>query len=131
MTPIADVYTLSADVKLDRAKVNEVCWLCVCECKAGSSLLLPDSQILALGHSRVPVHSAHRSTDFLGMLSECLLQQLRIALANLILLLRLLVVKTLITYDPHECKTVGSFPLTALPETLPGSTCLDALNYVR
>ncbi|ORY75299.1 hypothetical protein BCR35DRAFT_280810, partial [Leucosporidium creatinivorum] len=88
MTPIADVYTLSSDVKLDRAKVDE---------------------ILALGHSRVPVHSAHRSTDFLGML----------------------IVKKLITYDPHECKTVGSFPLTALPETLPGSTCLDALNYFQ
>jgi hypothetical protein len=27
MTPIADVYTLSSDVKLDRAKVDEVRWL--------------------------------------------------------------------------------------------------------
>lgn len=108
MTPLADVYTLSSDVKLDKAKVDEVCRLGCSASRERELTSSSNSQILALGHSRVPVHSSHRPTDFLGML----------------------IVKKLIAYDPHECKTVGSFPLTALPETLPGSTCLDALNYV-
>ncbi|KAL8292145.1 hypothetical protein RQP46_001611 [Phenoliferia psychrophenolica] len=86
MTPIEDTYTLSSDAVLDRERVDE---------------------ILALGHSRIPIHVPGHNDEFVGML----------------------IVKKLITYDPSTAQTVGSFPLSVLPETGPDSTCLDALNY--
>lgn len=67
------------------------------------------NEILVLGHSRIPVHTPDRPLDFVGML----------------------LVKTLITYDPHEGKTVAEFPLTGLPETLPTTPSLEALNYFQ
>ncbi|KAM0749153.1 DUF21-domain-containing protein [Meredithblackwellia eburnea MCA 4105] len=88
MTPLSDTYTLPSDAVLDREKVDE---------------------ILALGHSRIPIHVPGKNQDFIGML----------------------IVKKLITYDPATAQTVGSFQLSLLPETGPDSTCLDALNYFQ
>lgn len=49
MTPIEDVYTLSLDDLLTEAKVQE---------------------IVAEGHSRIPVHTPGKPNEFVGMLSE-------------------------------------------------------------
>ncbi|KAK4048757.1 cell agglutination protein Mam3 [Microbotryomycetes sp. JL201] len=86
MTPIEDVYTLSADEVLSHAKVAE---------------------IVAEGHSRIPVHAPGNSSDFIGML----------------------MVKKIVAYDPEDEQSVGEFELLPLPETRPDLTCLDALNF--
>ncbi|KAI5477554.1 DUF21 and CBS domain containing protein [Pseudohyphozyma bogoriensis] len=88
MTPIEDVYVMPEDTVLNQEKIDE---------------------ILALGHSRIPVHSKADKKSFMGML----------------------IVKKLISYDPAKNDIVSSFPLTVLPETGPDSTCLDALNYFQ
>lgn len=66
-------------------------------------------QILALGHSRIPIHAPGDPNNFVGML----------------------IVKKLIAYDPSQAQPISSFNLSVLPETLPESTCLDALNYFQ
>ncbi|GAA5935169.1 uncharacterized protein JCM15063_000959 [Sporobolomyces koalae] len=53
MTPLEDIYSLAADVKLNHAVVD---------------------QILVSGHSRIPVHNPGDPTDFVGMLSDALKQ---------------------------------------------------------
>ncbi|GJN91092.1 hypothetical protein Rhopal_004109-T1 [Rhodotorula paludigena] len=88
MTPLEDIYSLPADTKLSHTVVD---------------------QILASGHSRIPVHIPGNSTDFVGML----------------------IVKKLISYDPEDEKILGDFALSVLPETGPDSTCLDVLNYFQ
>ncbi|KAL4916230.1 hypothetical protein BDW62DRAFT_218841 [Aspergillus aurantiobrunneus] len=65
--------------------------------------------ILSAGYSRIPVHEPGNPSNFLGML----------------------LVKTLITYDPDDAKLVGEFVLATLPETSPGTSCLDILNYFQ
>ncbi|KAL4818496.1 hypothetical protein BDW67DRAFT_8021 [Aspergillus spinulosporus] len=65
--------------------------------------------ILSAGFSRIPVHSPGSPGDFLGML----------------------LVKTLITYDPEDAKRVEEFVLATLPETSPDTSCLDILNYFQ
>ncbi|KAL2813634.1 hypothetical protein BDW59DRAFT_30219 [Aspergillus cavernicola] len=65
--------------------------------------------ILSAGFSRIPVHAPGEPFNFLGML----------------------LVKTLITYDPDDAKPVGDFVLATLPETSPESSCLDILNYFQ
>lgn len=107
MTGLEDTYMLPSDAVLDQDTVD---------------------QILALGHSRIPIHAAGDPTDFIGMI----------------------LVKKLIAYDPSQAqyvlvrsedrryadcrpatrRPISSFPLSVLPETGPESTCLDALNYV-
>ncbi|KAL3477210.1 hypothetical protein BJX99DRAFT_127691 [Aspergillus californicus] len=66
-------------------------------------------RILSAGFSRIPVHAPDDPLDFLGML----------------------LVKTLITYDPDDGKPVGDFVLATLPETSPETSCLDILNYFQ
>ncbi|GAA6017934.1 hypothetical protein JCM10207_002711, partial [Rhodosporidiobolus poonsookiae] len=88
MTPLEDIYSLPTDTKLSHAVVD---------------------QILASGHSRIPVHVPGNPTDFIGML----------------------IVKKLISYDPEDEKQLGDFALSVLPETGPDSTCLDVLNYFQ
>ncbi|BGP16859.1 hypothetical protein JCM10213_007306 [Rhodosporidiobolus nylandii] len=88
MTPLEDIYSLPSDTKLSHAVVD---------------------QILASGHSRIPVHEPGNATDFMGML----------------------IVKKLISYDPEDEKQLGDFALSVLPETGPDSTCLDVLNYFQ
>ncbi|KAL4924379.1 uncharacterized protein BDV17DRAFT_212734 [Aspergillus undulatus] len=66
-------------------------------------------KILSAGFSRIPVHRPNKPTDFVGML----------------------LVKTLITYDPEDAKPVGDFTLATLPETGPDTSCLDILNYFQ
>ncbi|KAL5042793.1 hypothetical protein BDW71DRAFT_133448 [Aspergillus fruticulosus] len=65
--------------------------------------------ILSAGFSRIPVHSPGDQGDFIGML----------------------LVKTLITYDPDDARRVGEFVLATLPETSPDTSCLDILNYFQ
>ncbi|EAA65619.1 hypothetical protein AN0789.2 [Aspergillus nidulans FGSC A4] len=65
--------------------------------------------ILSAGFSRIPVHAPGNPGDFLGML----------------------LVKTLITYDPDDAKRVKEFVLATLPETSPDTSCLDILNYFQ
>ncbi|KAM0792041.1 hypothetical protein ACM66B_004749 [Microbotryomycetes sp. NB124-2] len=86
MTPIEDVYTLSADTILSHDKVAE---------------------IVAEGHSRIPVFAAGNPGDFVGML----------------------MVKKIVAYDPDDEKSVDSFELLPLPETRPDLSCLDAINF--
>ncbi|KAK4054686.1 cell agglutination protein Mam3 [Microbotryomycetes sp. JL221] len=88
MTNLEDTYTLPSDAILDQETVD---------------------QILALGHSRIPIHTPDDPQDFVGMI----------------------IVKKLIAYDPAQAQPVSSFPLSVLPETGPDSTCLDALNYFQ
>lgn len=88
MTPLEDTYCLSADTILDQEKVAE---------------------ILALGHSRIPIHAAKDPRSFLGML----------------------IVKKLISYDPAQASFVSEFSLSVLPESAPEATCLDALHYFQ
>lgn len=49
MTPLEDIYSLPVDTKLSQTVVD---------------------QILASGHSRIPIHAPGNPTDFVGMLSE-------------------------------------------------------------
>ncbi|KAL4973408.1 hypothetical protein BDW66DRAFT_168690 [Aspergillus desertorum] len=65
--------------------------------------------ILSAGFSRIPIHSPGDQGDFLGML----------------------LVKTLLTYDPDDARRVGEFMLATLPETSPDTSCLDILNYFQ
>ncbi|KAL2848922.1 hypothetical protein BJY01DRAFT_150933 [Aspergillus pseudoustus] len=65
--------------------------------------------ISAAGFSRIPVHAPNNPLDFVGML----------------------LVKTLITYDPDDAKKVSEFVLATLPETGPETSCLDILNYFQ
>ncbi|KAL4876858.1 hypothetical protein BJY04DRAFT_210363 [Aspergillus karnatakaensis] len=65
--------------------------------------------ILSAGFSRIPVHAPDNPTNFSGML----------------------LVKTLITYDPEDAKRVSEFVLATLPETGPDTSCLDILNYFQ
>lgn len=88
MTPIEDTYTLPSDALLNQRRVDE---------------------ILALGHSRIPIHAPDNAKNFIGML----------------------IVKKLISYDPSQAQPISTFPLSVLPETGPDSTCLDALNYFQ
>ncbi|GAA5971081.1 hypothetical protein JCM11641_004136 [Rhodosporidiobolus odoratus] len=88
MTPLEDIYSLPSDTRLSHAVVD---------------------QILASGHSRIPVYAPGNTTDFVGML----------------------IVKKLISYDPEDEKQLGDFALSVLPETPPDSTVLDVLNYFQ
>ncbi|KAI5280452.1 cell agglutination protein Mam3, partial [Ascosphaera acerosa] len=65
--------------------------------------------ILSAGYSRIPIHSPANPLDFEGML----------------------LVKTLITYDPDDATPVKEFALATLPETKPDTSCLDILNYFQ
>lgn len=64
MTRLEDTFSLGADAILDQETVD---------------------QILALGHSRIPIHAPNDATDFLGMI----------------------LVKKLIAYDPSQAQSVG------------------------
>ncbi|KAI5302626.1 hypothetical protein KEM56_000510 [Ascosphaera pollenicola] len=55
--------------------------------------------ILSAGYSRIPIHSVDNPLDFEGML----------------------LVKTLITYDPEDAMQVKDFALATLPETKPAT----------
>jgi hypothetical protein len=61
MTPLEDCYTLSTSTILDEAKVDE---------------------IVALGHSRIPVHTESDVNEFVGMLSEWMHCPVAVALAG-------------------------------------------------
>lgn len=65
--------------------------------------------VLSAGFSRIPIHAPGNKMDFEGML----------------------LVKTLITYDPEDGMKVSDFALATLPETSPDTSCLDILNYFQ
>lgn len=88
MTPMEDVFTMSADRILDEPTIE---------------------QILHSGFNRIPIHAPDEPTNFIGML----------------------LVRTLITYDPEDNYPISSFPLATLPETGPETSCLNILNYFQ
>lgn len=66
-------------------------------------------EILHTGFNRIPIHAPGEPTNFIGML----------------------LVRTLITYDPEDAFPISSFPLATLPETKPDTSCLNILNYFQ
>lgn len=66
-------------------------------------------EILHMGFNRIPIHVPGEPTNFIGML----------------------LVRTLITYDPEDAFPISSFPLATLPETRPDTSCLNILNYFQ
>lgn len=66
-------------------------------------------EIQAAGYSRIPIHQPNDASNYIGML----------------------LVKSLISYDPADSLPVSSFALSALPETKPDTTCLDILNFFQ
>lgn len=42
-----------------------------------------------------------------------------------------LLTKRLITYDPEDAVPVKSLQISTLPETGPGTSCLDILNFFQ
>lgn len=66
-------------------------------------------EISARGYSRIPIYRPEEAHNFVGML----------------------LVKTLITYDPEDAKPVSEFPLATLPETAPSTSALDILNFFQ
>ncbi|KAG8987317.1 hypothetical protein FRB90_003407 [Tulasnella sp. 427] len=66
-------------------------------------------KILTSGYSRFPVHEPNKPLSFRGFL----------------------LVKKLLLYDPSECKKVGEFKLTVLPEAKPTISCFQALDYFQ
>ncbi|KAJ6780003.1 hypothetical protein PWT90_10630 [Aphanocladium album] len=65
--------------------------------------------ILSSGYSRIPIYRSGLPTDFVGML----------------------LVKTLITYDPEDRIPVRDVPLGAIVETRPETSCLDIINFFQ
>lgn len=65
--------------------------------------------ILSSGYSRIPIYRAGNPSDFVGML----------------------LVKTLITYDPEDKIPVREIPLGAIVETRPETSCLDIINFFQ
>jgi metal transporter CNNM len=88
MTPMEDVFVLSADTILDEPTME---------------------MILHTGFNRIPIHVPDDPQNFIGML----------------------LVRILITYDPEDALPISSFPLATLPETAPGTTCLNILNFFQ
>lgn len=66
-------------------------------------------KILSSGYSRIPVYRAGSPSDFVGIL----------------------LVKTLITYDPEDNIPVRDVPLGAIVETRPETSCLDIINFFQ
>ncbi|TVY94024.1 Protein MAM3 [Lachnellula willkommii] len=65
--------------------------------------------ILAAGYSRIPIHTPASPQNFIGML----------------------LVRTLITYDPEDAQKVSELALATLPETGPDTSCLDIINFFQ
>lgn len=65
--------------------------------------------ILSSGYSRIPVYRAGHEKDFVGIM----------------------LVKTLITYDPEDRMPVRDVQLGAIVETLPRTSCLDIINFFQ
>ncbi|KAH6900752.1 hypothetical protein B0T10DRAFT_392968 [Thelonectria olida] len=65
--------------------------------------------ILSSGYSRIPIYRSGNASDFVGML----------------------LVKTLITYDPEDKIPVRDVSLGAVVETRPETSCLDIINFFQ
>lgn len=65
--------------------------------------------ILTSGYSRIPIYRSGCPSDFVGML----------------------LVKTLITYDPEDKIPVRDVSLGAIVETRPETSCLDIINFFQ
>lgn len=66
-------------------------------------------KILSSGYSRIPVYRTGNPSDFIGIL----------------------LVKTLITYDPEDAIPVHDVQLGAVVETRPETSCLDIINFFQ
>ncbi|KAF9527885.1 hypothetical protein CPB83DRAFT_883890 [Crepidotus variabilis] len=65
--------------------------------------------IMQSGYSRFPVHEKDNPNSFIGIL----------------------LVKTLLAYDPKMTLPVSAFPLSLLPEAPPSINCFQALDYFQ
>jgi len=65
--------------------------------------------VLSSGYSRFPVHEPGKPTAFIGIL----------------------LIKTLIDYDPDDKRPVSGFSLSLLPQALPSINCFQALDYFQ
>lgn len=66
-------------------------------------------KILKNGYSRIPIKESENGYNYIGML----------------------LVKNLISYDTDDNLPVSKFPISALPETYPDTSCLDILNFFQ
>ncbi|KAG9066939.1 hypothetical protein KI688_012851 [Linnemannia hyalina] len=66
-------------------------------------------EIVNKGHSRIPIYRHDDPSNFIGML----------------------LVKSLITYDPEDHIPVRQFKINSLPEAAPNTSCLDILNFFQ
>lgn len=66
-------------------------------------------KILSSGYSRIPIYRSGNPSDFVGIL----------------------LVKTLITYDPEDEIPVKDVQLGAVVETRPETSCLDIINFFQ
>lgn len=66
-------------------------------------------KILKHGYSRIPIKESENGLNYIGML----------------------LVKNLISYDTDDNLPVSHFPISALPETYPDTSCLDILNFFQ
>lgn len=67
------------------------------------------NKILTNGYSRIPIRESENGSNYIGML----------------------LVKSLISYDTDDNLPVSHFPISALPETFPDTSCLDILNFFQ
>jgi metal transporter CNNM len=119
-------YGISPDDRLNRDEVTIISAVLDLRAKPVGSIMTPMEDVFTLaadtvlnaemmdtilseGYSRVPIYAVNDPENFVGML----------------------LVKTLITYDPEDCLRVDEFPLATLPETRPETSCLDIVNFFQ
>lgn len=138
MTPIKDVMTLSADVLLDHAKIDEIMSVFVFRssflarslirfnvwCWNGTKIewVLEDPDTRAWETTLLHRHASRQesmSLSFLWTYSFSLTYPLKNERIKLL------------HYNPEEPQKVSSLPLSTLPEAKPTINCFQALNYFQ
>ncbi|KLT40691.1 DUF21-domain-containing protein [Cutaneotrichosporon oleaginosum] len=107
-----EITILNGVLSLNERKVNEIMTpIGDCLTLAIDKILDSDTidHILISGFSRIPVHESGQPDNFIGML----------------------LVKTLISYNPDDELPVSKFPLLPLPEANPSLNCFQALDYFQ
>ncbi|KAL7422796.1 hypothetical protein Q5752_002092 [Cryptotrichosporon argae] len=107
-----EIAILNGVLSLNDKRVNEIMTpIADCLILPADQVLDHDAidQILLSGFSRIPVHEKGQKDNFIGML----------------------LVKRLITYNPHDEWPVSKFPLLPLPEAKPDINCFQALDYFQ
>lgn len=107
-----EVTIISAVLDLKEKSVSKIMTPMTSVYTMPSNAILNEKTVEAIfntGYSRIPIHVPNEPTNFIGML----------------------LVRVLISYDPEDALPVSSFPLATLPETPPGTSCLNILNYFQ